>query len=127
MSPFIIGNLILLASLLCTAGAQVILKALFNEHGVLHLDASLLTYLNSPIAAVRLVIALLLSAAGFVTWLLCLSRLNLSYAYTVVCSSALFVNVFSVIFLGEAVPARLWLGTALIVAGTMLVVPAARA
>src|SRR5690242_14423063 len=98
--------------MLCTAGAQVVLKALFNEYGVLKLDASLLTYWMAPGAALRIALALFLMIVAFLAWLLCLSRLNLSYAYTVACSSALFVSIFSALFLGEIVSARLWLGAA---------------
>ena len=61
--------------------------------------------------------------AGFLFWILCLVRLELSYAYPVACSSVLFVSLFSVIFLGETVTPRMWIGTAFILVGLVLLMP----
>jgi uncharacterized membrane protein len=48
---------------------------------------------------------------------LCLTKLDLSYAYPVVCSSVLLVAFFSGMFLGETITLRTWLATALILIG----------
>ncbi len=58
--------------------------------------------------------------AGFLFWMMSLSRLDLSYAYPLACPSALLVAVLS---LGEVVTARMWWGAAMIVLGTVLLVP----
>lgn len=126
MSQFALGNVFLLVSMLCAASAQVILKALFNQIGPLKFEGALLAYVQSPELLGRAVVALTLMALGFVAWLLSLSRLDLSYAYTVACSSALFVSVFSVLFLDEAMSPRAWVGAAFIVCGALLLAPEAR-
>jgi uncharacterized membrane protein len=61
---------------------------------------------------------------GLVFWLLCLDRLNLSYAYPIACSSVLLVALFSGLFLGETVTLKMWSGTVLILIGIVLLMPA---
>jgi len=46
--------------------------------------------------------ALAMIVMAFIFWTLSLSRLELSNAYPIACSSALIVVFFSVLFLGEA-------------------------
>jgi uncharacterized membrane protein len=60
---------------------------------------------------------------GFVFWTLSLTKLNLSYAYPIACSSALLVAFLSAAVLGETVTLKTWMGTLLIVLGTALIVP----
>ena len=60
-------------------------------------------------------------------WLVILSRLDLSYAYPVVCSSVLLVAFFSGLFLGETITIRTWCATALILVGLVLLASAAGA
>ncbi len=64
-----------------------------------------------------------LLVTAFVLWLLCLQRLDLSYAYPIACASVLLVSLFSMIFLGEAVTPRMWLGSLLILVGIALLTP----
>jgi drug/metabolite transporter (DMT)-like permease len=61
--------------------------------------------------------------AGFIFWTFSLTKLNLSYAYPIACSSALLVALLSAFLLGEAVTVKTWLGTGMIVVGTALLVP----
>ena len=68
-------------------------------------------------------IALLLLVSGFLFWVLSLTRLDLSYAYPIACSSVLLVALMSAIFLGEAVTLRMWSGTVLILIGIALLTP----
>jgi drug/metabolite transporter (DMT)-like permease len=63
---------------------------------------------------------MVLLVAGFLLWVLCLTKLDLSYAYPVVCSSVLLVAFFSGLFLGETITVRTWCATALILAGLVL-------
>lgn len=124
MSKIWVGNTYLLLSILFTSGSQVVLKALFNETGPLHADFSLLEQALTGKRFILLAAALIMLVASFLFWMMSLSRLDLSYAYPLACSSALLVAAFSMLFLGEAVTARMWLGTILIVLGTVFLVPA---
>lgn len=121
MSEFWIGNVSLLLTMLCGTASQIVLKALFNETGPL--QWSLRQIPKHPGAIARIALASVLLGAAFIFWMMTLSRLELSYAYAVACSSALLVAFFSVFFLGETVTAKMWLGIVLIVLGTALVVP----
>jgi drug/metabolite transporter (DMT)-like permease len=124
-SDFVLGNVFLLCSLLLGAGSQVLFKAVFNEVGPLRLAGAVNDLLLAgPGRTARLAAAAGLLVAGFVCWVLSLSRLNLSYAYPVACSSALLVALGGVLFLNETVTPRMWGGAALIVLGTVLLAPA---
>ena len=123
MSNFLLGNTYLLLSMLCGAGSQIAFKVLFNETGPLSLTWSFLQQISSFVKASLLASALALLVAAFLFWLMSLSRLDLSYAYPMACSSALIITFFSMIFLGEAVSFRMWCGTLLIVLGVMLLTP----
>jgi len=57
---------------------------------------------------------------GFNYWIICLIKLVLSYAYPIACGSALIVAILSVTILGETVTPKIWIGTLLIMAGTVL-------
>jgi drug/metabolite transporter (DMT)-like permease len=123
MWKFWIGNLYLLVAVLCASGGHIMLKALLNELGTFGFDWSSLQAMCSLGRALRLLAALAMVIAGFLFWIMSLSRLNISYAYPIASSSVLLVTFFSVLFLNEAVSARMWWGTALIVIGTILVAP----
>ncbi len=125
MSRFVVGNVFLVLSMLCGAGSQILIKGVLDEVRWGDLDLSWRTFqmflaegwlLRGGAGAVLLV-------AGFVFWILCLVRLDLSYAYPIGCSSVLLVALFSGLFLGEMVTLRVWSGTFLILIGIILVVP----
>jgi drug/metabolite transporter (DMT)-like permease len=99
------------------------LKALLNKTGPIALNVTYLESLVSYEVVWRVVAIIALLAGGFLLWVTSLSRLDISYAYAVACSSALIVTLFSVLFLNEAVSPRMWSGTVLIVLGTMLLGP----
>lgn len=123
MSSFWWGNTYLLLSMLCASGSQIVFKALFNEIGPFTIDSFYFEQLAAVRTVFRIAAALALLVAGFIFWLMCLSRLDLSYAYSIACSSALFVMILSVMFLGETISVRMWCGGILIVAGIVLLVP----
>lgn len=122
MSKFFLGNVLLAVSLTSQAIGQVILKSLMKE-----VDGyeTFLEKLQQLLVASRIWRAGLFAAAigiGFLAWTVSLSKLDLSYAYTIACGSALLVTVLSIIFLGETATPKMWFGTVLIMAGTALLV-----
>jgi drug/metabolite transporter (DMT)-like permease len=122
MSTFWAGNIYLLLSMLFGATSQVVFKTLFKEFGPLELSHIQLLTQSGPM--LRIVTALILLVAAFGFWMMTISRLDLSYAYPIACASALLVSCLSVIFLGEVVSVRMWLGTVMIVLGVIFVVAA---
>jgi drug/metabolite transporter (DMT)-like permease len=121
---FLTGNLFLLLSMVCAVSSQILLKALLDEMQPAPSGWRWIAELLSPERIVRGGLSAVLLVAGFLFWVACLVRLDLSYAYPVACVSVLFVTLFSVVVLGEPVTVRMWAGTALIVVGLILLAPA---
>jgi len=123
MSRFVVGNVFLLLSMTCAAGSQLLLKAVLDEVGEEGLGRRSLTLLLEGTRPLRGAAGAAMLVAGFLFWIAALTKLDLSYAYPIACSSVLLVTLFSAIFLGEPVTARTWAGTVLILAGVVLLAP----
>ncbi len=123
MSRFLVGNVFLLLSMACAAGSQVLLKALLREVPPPAPSWSTLAPLLTPDRLLRGGIALGLIVAGFLFWVLCLARLELSYAYPIACSSVVLVAALASLVLGEPMGLRAWSGTLLILLGIVLLTP----
>jgi len=123
MSRFLSGNLFLLMSMVLAATSQIILKGVLREVEPLGLNWSAWQSMLAPERLIRAGTAMLMIGVGFLSWVMCLARLELSYAYPVACSSILLVALFSAVFLGESITLKMWLGSALIVVGVILLMP----
>jgi drug/metabolite transporter (DMT)-like permease len=124
MSRFIIGNVLLLCSMICAAGSQVLFKLLLNNYqGSLWRWNDILTFLDGP-QIFRVLLSIGMLIMGFIFWIFALSRLDLSYAYPIASSSVVFILLFGAVFLGEAVTPRMYLGAIFILAGITLLMPA---
>ena len=124
MSKFTVGNLFLLASMICTTASHVMIKKLVDEGNGQALSVQGLLDLFVGPKFFRSTTAGLLLAVGFLLWVMCLSRLSLSYAYPIASTSVLLIALFSVFSLGESISPKMWAGTALILIGVMLLRPA---
>jgi drug/metabolite transporter (DMT)-like permease len=122
MSGFLIGNIFLAMSLVLASVSQVALKGLLNRLDSSTLSLTLLREQDLGFFGMLLLIGVMI-VAGFLFWTFSLTKLNLSYAYPIACSSALLVALLSAFLLGEAVTVKTWLGTGMIVVGTALLVP----
>lgn len=123
MSRFLSGNLYLVASMFCVTTSHVMIKGLIDQAQPESFAWRALGQFLTVERLIRGGIAGVLLVAGFVTWMLCLTRLDLSYAYPVASTSVLLISLFSVLVLGETVTPRMWLGTALILVGVVLLRP----
>jgi drug/metabolite transporter (DMT)-like permease len=123
MSRFMVGNLYLVLSMLCATASHILLKGLIDQVQPESLSWSELSQFLTAPRLLRLVSAGILLVGGFLSWLACLARLDLSYAYPVASTSVLLVAAFSIAVLGESVSWRTWLGTVLILAGIVLLRP----
>jgi drug/metabolite transporter (DMT)-like permease len=114
--------LALSATLIATLG-QLLLKSGMRQVGpVSRADLNnplplLLTVFSNPL----ILIAIPLYVAGFLTWLIVLSKLDLSYAYPFLAVTYVLVPLLSCLFLGENVPMMRWIGIAVICIGLVLV------
>jgi len=123
MSKFWWGNLYLLVSVLCAVSSQIMIKSLLDEVQAAAEGWQALQAMLSDGRLFRAAVASALLVAGFVFWILCLTKLDLSYAYPIACSSVLIVVFFSAFSLGEAVTPRVWVGTVLILLGLVALGP----
>lgn len=123
MSKFFVGNLFLLLSVVGGTFGHILLKSVVDEIKGSELGWQTVQALFSAGRFWRGGGGAALVVVAFVFWLLALTRLDLSYAYPVACSSLLLVTLFSVIFLGEPVTLRIWIATVLILGGVALLAP----
>jgi drug/metabolite transporter (DMT)-like permease len=123
MSRFMTGNLFLALSMLCAASSQVVLKALLDDVRPQTLDWPTIQLFLAPGRLWRGCASLTLVVMGFAFWVLCLTRLNLSYAYPIACTSVLIVALLSMAFLGEPMTPRMWIGTGLVLVAIILLAP----
>ena len=123
MSKFVVGNLYLLLSVVSGTFGHILLKSVVDEVKGSELGWPMVQAFFSAERFWRGGGGAALVVVAFVFWLLALTRLDLSYAYPVACSSLLLVTLFSVIFLGEPVTLRVWVATVLILGGVVLLAP----
>jgi len=125
MDRFLSGNVFLVLSMLSAASAQVLIKRLLIEINVDSFDSNTFRALMEGTRPWRGATALVMIVVGFGFWILCLGRLNLSYAYPIACTSVLLVSLLSIVFLDEVMSLRMWFGTFLILGGVVLLMPRA--
>ena len=123
MSNFFVGNLFLLLSVASGTFGHILLKSVVDEVKGTGLGWQTVQALFAAGRFWRGGGGAALVVVAFVFWLIALTRLDLSYAYPVACSSLLLVTLFSVIFLGEPVTLRIWVATVLILGGVALLAP----
>jgi multidrug transporter EmrE-like cation transporter len=69
---------------------------------------------------------LLLYGVGALSWIMVLSRMNLSYAYPFLALNFVLVALVSRLVLGESIPLMRWVGIALICAGIVAIANSAQ-
>ena len=117
------GVVLLLVSIVFCTVAQFMLKAAMNRVGVLpaFADLELISFLLEHRVAVGLIIVGLgLYGSGTILWILCLTRLELSFAYPISTLQYLLVFLAAWIFLGEDIHLARWLGMAVIAVGVVV-------
>ncbi|NLW07306.1 MAG: EamA family transporter [Clostridia bacterium] len=110
--------LLILASVLLGATAQVLLKIAVLKLG--NISYSLIGLLKL-ITSIYIWAGLFAFASSFLLWLKVLAAVPLSYAYPMVSLSYVFVFLASWLFLGEAQPPLRFVGLALIISGFFFV------
>jgi drug/metabolite transporter (DMT)-like permease len=125
MSRFLSGNLLLVLSMVCASTSQLLFKIWLTDAAPDGVGPGTLRALMRSRAWPAGAAGAVLLVLGFAAWILCLSRLELSYAYPIACTSVLLVAVLAALVLGEAFTPRMWLGTALILIGVALLTPRA--
>lgn len=89
--------------------------------------------LAAPLQTIQLILhaplvltGLLLYAFGALSWIIVLSRLDLSYAYPFLAVNFVLITLVSRLVLGESVPPMRWMGILVICVGILIVAGSAR-
>lgn len=109
--------------MVCGALSQIFIKQLVDRIELTQPSLASLAQFFRPEIFIPGSIGAASLLGGFLLWLACLTRLDLSYAYPIACSSVLLVTLFSTAFLGEPVTLRIWVGTLSILFGILLLLP----
>lgn len=104
--------------MLIWTAAQVLLKTGMNELAGKKAD---FRFFNQALTSWPVLTGLALSAAGFIFWLVILSRFDLSYSYLLASLTFALVLVASAVFFKEEISPLRWAGAALIILGVFLV------
>jgi drug/metabolite transporter (DMT)-like permease len=102
---------LILAALLMLACGQVLFK-----------QASMTISFSQPetLLSGTLVVALAIYGVATILWLAVLARMPLSQAFPFYGLSFLLVPLFAWVFLGEAIPSRVWIGSIVIALGIVI-------
>ncbi|HQE19575.1 MAG TPA: EamA family transporter [Aggregatilineales bacterium] len=114
--------LALLSALIAAAGQTLLKQVMTNIGAVEQISAASLLplvvrLLREPLFYVAGVVYVL----GFGSWLIVLSRLDLSLAYPILAITYVLVPLAGVLFFDESVPPLRWAGIFVIIAGIVLV------
>jgi len=114
--------LALLAALIAAAG-QTLLKQVMTNIGVVEnlTAAGLLTLIGKLVRQPLFYAAGVVYVLGFASWLVVLSRVDLSFAYPILAITYVLVPLAGVVFFNETVPSLRWFGMLVIIAGIVLV------
>ena len=102
---------------------QLCIKSGVNQIGYIEVDLlqnpvrTLYMILSTPL----ILVAIPLYAAGYLLWVIVLSRHNLSFAYPLLALNFVLVPLASRLLLGETVEMRQWVGIGLIMVGVVVV------
>ena len=118
--------LIIVAVVVATAVAHILLKAGMNDVGEVGVDEARapLHLIVNLATTPAIVVAIPIYALSFGGWVLVLSRLDLSVAYPSLSMLYILIPLLSAVFLSESLTSRHWAGIFVIGVGVGLVVNA---
>jgi drug/metabolite transporter (DMT)-like permease len=112
--------ILIFISVLMVDFGQLLLKNGLNQIGSFDFGIGLLNLAFLIISNPYVIFGLILLVGSSVTWLLALSKTELSYAYPILSLGYVVVTVLSFMYLGETISPLRWIGLAVIVGGVYL-------
>jgi len=107
----------LLISILFTVASQILQKQVADSCARGAPTSAVITYFSQP----RFWLALLCLGGAMLSWLLVLSHMEVSKAYSLLSVNYAVMLLVSRFMFGESIPARRWLGVACLLAGIILI------
>jgi len=120
---FILNHLYLLLAIFFGVVSQLIIKwqmsaFSFNDYETWQ-DKFALAF--SMLLNPYIIISLILTLLAGVTWMIAMTKFEISYAYPYTLLGLVFVTIFSVIFFGESINTYKIIGIAMIILGIVLI------
>jgi multidrug transporter EmrE-like cation transporter len=116
-----VGAFILIfISVLMVDVGQLLLKKGLNTFGSLDFSQGVIILFWNVFTTPIIFFALCLLVLSSVTWLLALSKTELSFAYPIISIGYVIVSILSWIFLAETISLLRWIGLGVIVGGVYL-------
>ena len=112
--------LLILINVALAVSGQLSIKAGMKQVGYITSQNALQLVLSS-FRNVYVVAGLLAYALASITWIMVLSRVDVSFAYPMLSIGYIAVLIFSVVYLGEVATLTRIVGTGLIIAGVVLI------
>lgn len=112
--------LFILLTIVFTVAGQLLVKQGVLEVGTFGGSGGLPRLVLRAMTNVKVVLGLALAVLAAVSWLVALSRSDLSFAYPFMGLAIVLVLALSGLIFGERVPVTRWLGLALVCAGLWL-------
>jgi len=113
--------LLILISVSLNAAAQLLMRKGMLRIGEVSIDQSLLKVLPQMITNIFLWLSLLCYGISIVTWMIVLSRVEVSFAYAFLSLGFVFVTMFGYLFFNEHITYIRIIGIALVFAGVIFV------
>ncbi len=118
----LLPNLWLIAlSVAMGVGGQTVIKLGVSQPFAVSLEANPLSVVLFILRSPLVLLGLVMYGVGALSWVVVLSRMDLSYAYPFLALNFVLVALIAQLLLGESVTLVRWLGIAVICAGILLV------
>lgn len=113
-------NLLLISEyVICVTIAQLLLKLAMNNLALKRIDYN---FFKIALLSPQVLIGLFLYALSFLTWLVILSKMELTFAYPLLSLSVVLVAIVSWVFMGETFNIYRFSGMILTILGAWLIV-----
>ncbi len=114
------GYVYIALTVLLTVAGQLLIKKGMLELGEAPSDGTLIRFIISAFLNFKVIGGLTAAVGAAVTWMLALSKVDISFAYPFMGSAIVFVLALSPMMFGETVPWNRWLGVALVCMGLIV-------
>ncbi len=122
MTQGLLANLWLIAlSVAMGVGGQTAIKLGVSRPSATGLEISLPSVIQVILGSPLVLLGLAMYGVGGLSWVLVLSRMDLSYAYPFLALNFVLVALVAWLLLGESIPGLRWLGIGCICIGILLV------
>jgi multidrug transporter EmrE-like cation transporter len=115
------GIYFVLISVLFNVAGQFSLKIAMNKFGAIEINNSIITVFSKIIIHPNVILGFTFYIISAISWIIALSKLELSHAYPMLSIGYVLVMFISYFFLNESLGLHKILGTLLIIAGIFLI------